>query len=282
MFYHQDPLSKYYARLSCFCGIQVSSLTKIHKQESRHSNTTKFQDLGLKFRATRPSFQDSGSHDSSIRPKSICPTNSCGHNVCERRSRYAYFNHVGTLLDAVRKTMLCTALRDEPEFFSLQHQDNIFQAQGNSPITYDNYLALLRSTAFNIDSRHTGKPRRQANTANQTSSSSSSHNKGGHGKGGSSHGSKGGIPIQIAFQSRKKSGVNYLPTLDRLSSLRTSPNIRLTLVNKKTQARYPRHYGINFLLMQERLLLLLTKAIGLVIKAVRQLYKIVHLSLKLP
>ena len=95
MFYHQDPLSKYYARLSCFRGTQVSSLTKIHEQESRHSNTTKFQDLRLKFCATRPSFQDSGSHDSSIRPKSICPTNSCGHNVCERRSRYAYFNHVG-------------------------------------------------------------------------------------------------------------------------------------------------------------------------------------------
>ena len=100
--------------------------------------------------------------------------------------------HADRESDAVRKTMLCTALRDEPEFLSLQHQDNIFQAQGNSPITYDNYLTLLRSTAFNIDSRHTGKPRRQANTANQTSSSSSSHNKGGHGKGGASHGSKGG------------------------------------------------------------------------------------------
>ena len=92
--------------------------------------------------------------------------------------------HADRESDAVRKTMLCTALRDEPEFFSLQHQDNIFQAQGNPPITYDNYLALLRSTAFNIDSTHTGKPRRQAHTAHQTSSSSSSHNKGGHGKGG--------------------------------------------------------------------------------------------------
>ena len=101
-------------------------------------------------------------------------------------------------------------------------------------------------------------------------------------KGGASHGSKGGITPRIEFQSRKKSGVNYLRMLDRLSSLRTSPNIRLTLVNKKTQARYPRHYGTNFLLMQERLLLLLTRAIGLVIKAVRQLLKIVHLSLKLP
>ena len=190
--------------------------------------------------------------------------------------------HADRESDAVRKTMLYTALRDEPEFISLQHQDNIFKAQ-DSPITYDNYLALLRSTAFNIDSRHTGKPRRQANTANQTSSSSSSHNKGGHGKGGASHGSRGGgIPTQIEFQSRKKSGVNYLPKLDRLSSLRTSPNIRLTLVNKKTQARYPRHYGTNFLPMQERLLLLLTRAIGLVIKAVRQLLKVVHLSLKLP
>ena len=47
--------------------------------------------------------------------------------------------------------MLCNPIHSNPDFLQVEHLGKLGQAQGTSEITYHNYLALLHTTAFQLN-----------------------------------------------------------------------------------------------------------------------------------
>ena len=80
----------------------------------------------------------------------------------------------------VHKSMFCNAIDSNPEFLQIEHLDNLRQAQGTSKITYNNYLTLLYTTAFQLNLKWP-KHHTEVNSTNSSPDNSKSSSHGGHG-----------------------------------------------------------------------------------------------------